>query len=544
MFPRRDANFSTTYAVTRTFFVIGSVGYQEFDDGDADNEVDDPTWRVAARWQPSSRTEVEVGYGQRDDEQSFDGDLRYNISPRTRLTASYGEVLRTSAHTDPYWEGDFGNVLAGADLDGDGYSDLLVGDPDADAVHVYAGSASGIATTASVTLSGERSGIRFSQGALAGPGDIDQDGDDEVLIGSPSGDYAQAVAGGPVLSLLSGTGGERLAESDPQDYGAAVDGAGDVNGDGCPDVVVGGRLGPAYVHLAEVDADGDGAPGCGVEPTDCDDTDPAVHPDATELPGDGIDSDCDGLEDCLEDADGDGHHAGELTPSDDLDCDDEGEATDEDPGGDCDDDDPAVHPGAEDRPGDGVDSDCDGAEDCLEDADGDGYHADEIIPSDDLDCDDEGEATDEDPGGDCDDDDPGVHPGADELAGDGMDGDCDGEEDCLEDADDDGYPSDGIVPSDDLDCDDEGESPPGPPADCDDLDAAAYPGAEEPEGSTVDLNCDGLTAEPTAPGGRFIGRSCSSLGGGAGAASLPALLALLALLVRRREGHGDEGGAR
>lgn len=93
---RRDANFTTTYALTRTFFLIGSVGYQQFDDGDADNEVDDPTWRTAVRWQPSRRTQVELGYGQRDDETSFDGSLRHDITPRTRLSASYSETLRTS----------------------------------------------------------------------------------------------------------------------------------------------------------------------------------------------------------------------------------------------------------------------------------------------------------------------------------------------------------------------------------------------------------------------------------------------------------------
>ena len=93
---RRDANFTTTYAVTRAFFLIGSVGYQEFDDGDADNEVSDPTWRTAVRWQPSQRTQIEVGYGQRDDETSFDGTLRHDITQRTRFTASYAETLRTS----------------------------------------------------------------------------------------------------------------------------------------------------------------------------------------------------------------------------------------------------------------------------------------------------------------------------------------------------------------------------------------------------------------------------------------------------------------
>lgn len=93
---RRDANFTTTYALTRSFFLIGTVGYQQFDDGDTDNEVDDPTWRTAVRWRPSRRTEVEVGYGQRDDETSFDGSLRHDITTRTRLSASYSETLRTS----------------------------------------------------------------------------------------------------------------------------------------------------------------------------------------------------------------------------------------------------------------------------------------------------------------------------------------------------------------------------------------------------------------------------------------------------------------
>ncbi len=127
-----------------------------------------------------------------------------------------------------------------------------------------------------------------------------------------------------------------------------------------------------------VDEDGDG---WFVE-DDCDDTDPDVHPDAYEIPYDGIDQDCDGSD--LTDADQDG-----------FDADHQG-------GSDCDDTDPEIHPGTWDTPNDGIDQDCDG-EDAV-DLDGDGW------PRPD----------------DCDDEDFAVHPTADEQCN-RIDDDCDGE---------------------------------------------------------------------------------------------------------------------
>ena len=86
---------------------------------------------------------------------------------------------------------------------------------------------------------------------------------------------------------------------------------------------------------------------------DCDNLDPAAFPGAEEQPGDGIDQDCDGLELCPVDADGDGVGGGATEPGS-IPC--------EIPPGDCDDAAPDVGPGAEDLPGDGIDQDCDGSD--------------------------------------------------------------------------------------------------------------------------------------------------------------------------------------
>ncbi len=93
------------------------------------------------------------------------------------------------------------------------------------------------------------------------------------------------------------------------------------------------------------DSDGDGycpsliSCGDGSELGDCDDSDAEVHPGAEELPYDGIDQDCDGLDPT--DLDGDRYDATEVG------------------GADCDDLDANVHPGRVDLE-DGIDQDCDG----------------------------------------------------------------------------------------------------------------------------------------------------------------------------------------
>jgi hypothetical protein len=228
---------------------------------------------------------------------------------------------------------------------------------------------------------------------------------------------------------------------------------------------------------------------------DCDDTNAQIYPGATDLPGDGIDQDCQGGDAallCYTDADGDGWRIDALVGSADADCDDPGEADDQDPALDCDDTDPNTYPGATEIPGDRADNDCDGGIECYVDIDGDSWRIDAVIGSIDGDCDDDGEATDEDPALDCDDADADVYPGATEVPGTGIDADCDGEELCYVNADGDAWRLTTTVVSDDPDCDDPGEAYEIDPAeDCDDTNADIYPGATDVPGDQIDQDCNG-----------------------------------------------------
>ncbi len=136
------------------------------------------------------------------------------------------------------------------------------------------------------------------------------------------------------------------------------------------------------------DTDGDG---WDAAMGDCDDSDAGVNPCMIEVPYDGVDQNCDGVD--LNDADGDGYIAVEAG------------------GDDCNDADIAVHPGAVETYADGIDQDCSGAD--WTDFDGDGH---------------DGEGTGGPNPDDCDDYDAERFPGNPEVCGDGVDQDCTGED--------------------------------------------------------------------------------------------------------------------
>ena len=228
---------------------------------------------------------------------------------------------------------------------------------------------------------------------------------------------------------------------------------------------------------------------------DCLDSDRLVRPGVTEIPGDGVDQNCDGQESCYADADGDGARTDALIASSDTLCDALGEASPRAVAGDCDDLNASRRPGATEVCN-GVDDNCDGVADeglatqsYWRDADGDGYGAAGASPT--LSCGPVAGAVSND--GDCDDARAAVKPGATEIAGDGVDQNCDGQELCYLDADDDGYrPGSSVTVSADTDCLDGGEALAGEPeGDCDDSNPSVLPGTAEGVGDGVDQNCDG-----------------------------------------------------
>jgi hypothetical protein len=281
----------------------------------------------------------------------------------------------------------------------------------------------------------------------------------ELCFADVDGDGARSADGDTVVSsdLACDESGEAsgLASVDCNDMDASVSpSATETPADGIDSDCDGAELcytdydGDGYRpdEYSEVEGDllctGAGLVGADAPGGDCDDTDGRVNPDGIEAPSDGVDSNCDGLEQCYIDADGDGYRTMDdaVVDSEAVDCDVDGVARTDAPATDCDDDDASVNPGERDLTGDEVDADCDGVEMCYADLDGDGYRTAEKVESEDEDCEDEGEARSDAPLVDCDDSLASVNPGAEEIPGDGLDQDCDGIDPAA--ADDTATPSD------------------------------------------------------------------------------------------------------
>ena len=111
---------------------------------------------------------------------------------------------------------------------------------------------------------------------------------------------------------------------------------------------------------------------------DCNDAVNAIRPGVSELPGDEVDQNCDGVELCFVDADNDNYRTDGTVSSSNLSCGDSGEARGSEPANDCNDSNASINPGRAEVCN-GVDDNCNGSIDegvlttFFRDADSDGF---------------------------------------------------------------------------------------------------------------------------------------------------------------------------
>ena len=260
-------------------------------------------------------------------------------------------------------------------MNDDGYDDVIIGangytyftNRFTGAAYIHHGSSTGVSSTSSRMLVGNDASVFFGSG-VSDAGDVNGDGYDDVLVGAPGYDLATVTNAGAVYV--------HQGYADEDGDGVYLGGESSTMQD-CDDAAA--AVGAPSTQYVDADGDGfgstatvtacPGAAGPAATGTDCDDARADVNPAATEVcDAANGDEDCDGLAD---DADPTVSAAGFSTFYADADADGFGDAAAATTAcdlpaahvtddTDCDDARADVNPAATDVPDDGVDQNCDG----------------------------------------------------------------------------------------------------------------------------------------------------------------------------------------
>lgn len=252
-----------------------------------------PSWTVQ-----STQSAVEFGFSV-SSAGSVNGDVYADVVVGARLSSNgqtaEGQVFvyhgsGAGLSTSPAWTGEsdqvnaeFGTSVSSAgDVDGDGYSEVIVGaryydsfpaDTDEGRAYLYSGSAGGLSTRPSWTAEANQVNAYYGF-SVADAGDVDGDGYDDFLVGAYSYDaalgddgraYLYSTPYGQVLyqrKIADGTTGGLPSStlSTGDGFGAAIALLGDLDNDGNRELAVGapadGPTDRGAVYILEIDVGG------------------------------------------------------------------------------------------------------------------------------------------------------------------------------------------------------------------------------------------------------------------------------------------------
>lgn len=143
------------------------------------------------------------------------------------------------------------SVATAGDINGDGYSDVIVGAPsyvdglaDGGHVFIYLGSSTGLSTTADKTLKSYNTGAKFGF-SVSTAGDVNKDGYSDIIVGAPKYSEDETNEGAIFVYHGSSTGivtpAAEIIQSNQAEaqFGYSVSTAGDVDDDGDSDIIIG-----------------------------------------------------------------------------------------------------------------------------------------------------------------------------------------------------------------------------------------------------------------------------------------------------------------